>query len=860
MKTSRNQHPDAAHWTHRRGPGSKMLSLFLVLLLLLSTFSLQAFAVDKYQYTGTNTAGAKSNTVRFNMTGGYYAYCVDKNVVIKKDVNYLAFDLEDAVTKGVIPSVAKAAKVRAILNKAWNITAADKNEITAIQYALWNVIHGSTPPSDVRNNGSIYPLYLNYISDTVTPPIYPENATTPNPFTLNGPATPNANIGYEESEATFAFTADSGADIAWSVFPAGSSTPLDASRYTLTYNDSTNSGSLTIRNIQDPGVHGFTVAGTTLNNTVIHAKAFIALKTNSSDNELNKNRSQTVVGVNLEDTTQTKDFMVTVVKDPPTSNVTLTKAIKIGDWYRADDTFTFEVYSSTAAAIDVSNPNWQPVDAFNGITVGSTRELDELTDGLYAIRENAPDTYNDPVVEINGSPVSADNQGYYRFLVSHSSDDADVAKTYDIVVYNSLKLANLNVTKTVFGDYDGELFDVVVSYTDQRTVPVQMAGGDGVEASALGDMTFKLAHWGYMNLSLPLGQYRVTETLLTGSRYQQVDINENAFTGDGLITLGARGAGYSLYNKKLPTTFYVEKLVMAQDESTTPGAGFQFSISEMTEAVSQPAARSAILMPATDSYGLTQVELPNGEYILTETGLVGYTNDLPENGFHFTVADGKILFGDGEELGDNTLVVTNIKDPDPTPTNPPAEPTPVPTNPPAEPTPVPTNPPAQPTPVPTNPPTRPVSYVNLTVAVNGPGTATPGSGSQTRGAYVALTATPGEDAVFLGWTGPDGNLVTDNDQILMDADRSIIANFAIDEPIPEGAPETTPIPEPTPVPAPQTGGADDEVILDVEVPLDTPVLPKTGGLPLSMLTGFGVLFTATGLTLRGNKRKEKNED
>ncbi len=798
-----------------------------------------------------------------------YAYCVDKNVVIKtkdgtganeKIVYYLAFDLEAAVDEGVIPSNDKAAKVRAILNKSWNLNEIGKNDITAIQYALWHVIHESDPPDNVQTDGNIYPKYLDYISDTATPPIYPENATTPNPFSLNGPASPNADIGFEESEATFAFTATSGADIAWNVYPAGSSTPLDASRYTLTYNESTDSGSVTISNIADPGIHGFTVAGTTLNNTVIHAKAFIALNRNS-DTELDKTRSQTVVGVNLEDTTQTKDFMVTVTKAPPSSNVTLTKAVKTGDWYRADDTFTFEVYSSTAAAIEVADPDWQPVGSFSNLTVGSTRELKKLADGLYAIRETTPDLYNTPAVEINGSPVIPDNHGYYRFMISHSTDDVTFAKTYDIVVYNSLKLANLNIKKTVFGDYNDELFDVVVSYADQRTVPVQMAGSDGDEPVALGDMTFQLAHWGYRNLTVPLGQYHVAETLLPGTRYQQVDINENPFTGNGYITVGANGADYSLYNKKLPTTIYVEKIVMEQDETTAPGEGFKFVISGVMSDATDAPSSSVYTMPATDSNGLTHVDLPNGDYILTESGLEGYTNDLPDGGFRFTVMDGVVYFGDGEQLGDNTLVVTNTKDPVPTPvpTTPPAEPTPVPTTPPAEPTPVPTTPPAEPTPVPTNPPTRPVSYVNLTVAVNGPGTATPGSGPQTKNAYVALTATPDEGAEFLGWTGPDGNLVTDSDQIYMDTDRSVIANFSIDEPIPQGSPEPTVTPEPTPVPDPLTNGAEDEMIMDMEVPLDTPVLPKTGGVPLSLLTGFGILVTASGLSLRVRKqRKDKD--
>lgn len=319
MRTSRKQNTDSARWIHRSGSGRRLLSVFLTLLLLLSAFSLQAFALDTYRYTDTFTPGVTDNIVRFNMTGGFYAYCLDWKTDIYPNVDYLIFSLEEAVNKGVMTSE-EAAKVHAILNKAWTIQDNDMNTISAVQFAIWQVIFNEIPPSlsgvDVTPFKSIYD---DLIDDVKTPPISSENANTPNAFTLTGPPD-KISIGNELSEATFTFTASSGAEILWKVYEVqdGSDILLSASQYVLSVNG--NTGTVTINNLQDTGDYVFKVVGTTLKNSFVDAKAFIAQKAiNEMDQEGTETdvdilRSQAVMGYNLEQTTQTKNFMVDVQK------------------------------------------------------------------------------------------------------------------------------------------------------------------------------------------------------------------------------------------------------------------------------------------------------------------------------------------------------------------------------------------------------------------------------------------------------------------------------------------------------------------------------------------------------------------
>ena len=160
--------------------------------------------------------------------------------------------------------------------------------------------------------------------------------------------------------------------------------------------------------------------------------------------------------------------------------------------------------------------------------------------------------------------------------------------------------------------------------------------------------------------------------------------------------------------------------------------------------------------------------------------------------------------------------------------------------------------------------------VPLIVNVVGPGTALPGSGAYSLNSIVAFTVTPDTGAVFLGWTGPDGGDVDVNDRLLMSGAREVTANFEIPEPIPEGPPAETPAPEPEPTPEPEVTmseesvpeGAPDtestgeeEIVTDLAVPLDTPELPQTSGIPLLLITGTGVASIAGGVVLKRRKRK-----
>jgi LPXTG-motif cell wall-anchored protein len=159
------------------------------------------------------------------------------------------------------------------------------------------------------------------------------------------------------------------------------------------------------------------------------------------------------------------------------------------------------------------------------------------------------------------------------------------------------------------------------------------------------------------------------------------------------------------------------------------------------------------------------------------------------------------------------------------------------------------------------------------VNVVGPGTALPGSGAYSLNAIVAFTVTPDTGAVFLGWTGPDGGDVDANDRLLMSGAREVTATFEIPEPIPEGPPAETPAPEPDPTPEPEVTmseesvpeGAPDtestgeeEIVTDLAVPLDTPELPQTSGVPLLLITGTGVASIAGGVVLIRRKRKTKH--
>lgn len=65
---------------------------------------------------------------------------------------------------------------------------------------------------------------------------------------------------------------------------------------------------------------------------------------------------------------------------------------------------------------------------------------------------------------------------------------------------------------------------------------------------------------------------------------------------------------------------------------------------------------------------------------------------------------------------------------------------------------------------------------SLSVTSSGAGTVAPGSGTYLAGSMVSLAATPAAGSAFLGWSGACGGTVS-TCTVLMDADRSVIANF-----------------------------------------------------------------------------------
>lgn len=107
------------------------------------------------------------------------------------------------------------------------------------------------------------------------------------------------------------------------------------------------------------------------------------------------------------------------------------------------------------------------------------------------------------------------------------------------------------------------------------------------------------------------------------------------------------------------------------------------------------------------------------------------------------------------------------------------------------PTPPPSSPPSSSTP--SNPE---VTYVNLVVTIEGPGAVLPGSGAFSRNSQVQFSVTPGTGATFVGWFGTNGAEVS-GDRLLMNADKAVIARFAVPVAIPapvvpQAAPVVTP--------------------------------------------------------------------
>ena len=104
----------------------KKLMMILAVIVMV-TMLIPGFLVSAetyYYWNGTGVSGY-GNTMKFDMTQGYFAFCVDINTYIHENIKYITKALEDEF------DVAKAGRIRAILNYSWDKTS--KTEITAIQ-------------------------------------------------------------------------------------------------------------------------------------------------------------------------------------------------------------------------------------------------------------------------------------------------------------------------------------------------------------------------------------------------------------------------------------------------------------------------------------------------------------------------------------------------------------------------------------------------------------------------------------------------------------------------------------------------------------------------------------------------------
>lgn len=159
-------------------------------------------------------------------------------------------------------------------------------------------------------------------------------------------------------------------------------------------------------------------------------------------------------------------------------------------------------------------------------------------------------------------------------------------------------------------------------------------------------------------------------------------------------------------------------------------------------------------------------------------------------------------------------------------------------------------------PSPPPPPPPPVGDVTLTVIYDGVGISLPVEGSYSRSinsVQVFNSIQPAEGWAFDGLYLANGTKL-DGLQVLMDTSKTVIVKFVQlvevqDVDTPQAAPlvpETEMVQEPEPV----IDTVVEEPVLDEVIPLDVPVLPKTSGVPLAVLLGFGILLTTGGLKLR----------
>lgn len=87
---------------------------------------------------------------QFQMTGGYIAYCVDLNTYINTTFDYIKLKLNDPSVATFFSGEERINNIRGILNYAWDKKS--KDEISAIQLALWTAMHGIELPSSASDS------------------------------------------------------------------------------------------------------------------------------------------------------------------------------------------------------------------------------------------------------------------------------------------------------------------------------------------------------------------------------------------------------------------------------------------------------------------------------------------------------------------------------------------------------------------------------------------------------------------------------------------------------------------------------------------------------------------------------------
>ncbi|NLW10858.1 MAG: hypothetical protein GX028_02440, partial [Clostridiaceae bacterium] len=377
---------------------------------------------DLYRWTGLGITGTGSDTMQFKMTDGYIAFCVDENTVIQSFIDYVKVPLDHTESSNMFDNEnADPDKIRAILTYAWDKN--DPDEITAIQYALWNEMHGTSLPGSVNNN--IKGIFNKLVDDNQTPPISAAGINQ-NSFTLTPPSPDSQQYIFDPSttEYSFDFQAFSGANIVYSVFDENDDA-MAAGDYEITDNGS-GSYTLKLKNVSGPS--GYRVEATTLKDTAVNAFVFMSLAGNS--NNINIKKSQTVAGIKLSDTTQTKSFEVDLHYSA-TGNLDLAGTKSLSGRNLAAGEFTFELYEGE----DTSG------DPFRTAT------------------NNADGTFSFPTIEYNQDDAGTKTYTVVEQTGSHGGVSYDTNTFTVTVEITDNENGTLTVSPSISGDNDSIVFN-----------------------------------------------------------------------------------------------------------------------------------------------------------------------------------------------------------------------------------------------------------------------------------------------------------------------------------------------------------------------------------------------------------------